>query len=203
MGIPTIIKSENVGWKGEEPTEIVKRVIREGVVKSGDRVLDIGCGFGRNANFLAKEGAQVTAININNEEIAQAKAKAEAAGVRVDYQHADATTLPFADASFDVALDLGCTHMIPTRELQEKAERESARVIRPGGTLVFFGFSKDHPSYQKNPDKPMFRSLEDIQTMYGVDFDIVSHDETRWKPTPEEHANFEEHVGINVVMRRK
>lgn len=203
MGTPTIIKSENVGWKGEEPTEVVKKTVDEGIIKVGDRVLDIGCGFGRNANYLAEEGAQVTAVNINDQEIAQAKARAHEAGVNIDYLHADATSLPFADASFDAALDLGCSHMIPTRELQEKAAREAARVIKPGGALVFFGFSKDHPSYQKNPAKPMFRSLEDIQAMYGEFFEIVSYEKSRWEPSPQEHANFKEHVGINIVMKRK
>jgi len=48
----------------------------------------------------------------------------------------------------------------------------------------------------------MFRSLEDVQTMYGNDFEILSHEETRWQPKPEEKRNFSEHVGINVVMKK-
>jgi len=202
MPPPTIIKSENVGWKGEEPTDVVKKALVEKVFKPGDIVLDIGCGFGRNAIGLAREGLIVTAININNQELVDAKAKAQSVGVNVDFQQADATALPFAEASFDSALDLGCSHMIPTKELQQKAAKEAARVIKSGGTLVYFGFSKDHPSFQNNP-KPMYRNPEDIQAMYGNDFEIISTEKVSWKPLPEEHANFTEHVGLNVVMRRK
>jgi ubiquinone/menaquinone biosynthesis C-methylase UbiE len=202
MTTSTIIKSENVGWKGEEPTDIVKKAISEQLIKPGDKLLDIGCGFGRNAIGSAKEGAIVTAININNQELVDAKAKARALGISVDFQQADATNLPFAEASFDCALDLGCSHMIPTQEMQEKAAKEAARVIKHGGTLIYFGFSKEHPSYQRNP-KPMYRDLVDIQAMYGNDFDIISHEEVSWKPLPEEHANFSEHIGLNIIMRRK
>ena len=195
--------SDNIGWKGDEPTEVVKNAFKEGIIKTGDRVLDIGCGFGRNANWLAKMGCKVTAVNINDDEIKQAKIKVQEAQVNVDYIHADATSLPFPESSFDVALDLGCSHMIPSKEGQEKAMKETARILKPDGYLVYFGFSKDHPSYLKNTENPMFRSIEDVKSMYGNDFEIISHEETRWKPKPEENANIEEHVGINVVMKKK
>jgi len=195
--------SNNIGWKGDEPTEVVKNAFKEGIIKTGDRVLDIGCGFGRNANWLAKMGVKVTAVNIDDGEIRQAKIKAQDAKVNVNYIHSDATLLPFPESSFDVALDLGCSHMISSRGEQEKAMKETARILKSGGRLVYFGFSKNHPSYLKNTENPMFRNIEDIQSMYGGEFEIISHEETRWKPKPEENANFEEHVGINVVMKRK
>jgi ubiquinone/menaquinone biosynthesis C-methylase UbiE len=203
MGIPTVKISDNIGWKGDEPTEVVKNAVKEGIIKAGDKVLDIGSGFGRNANALAKIDADVTAVNINDDEIEQAKKRAEEAGVSVNYIHADATELPLPDKGFDVALDLGCSHMISSKEGQEKAAKEASRVIKPGGYLVYFGFSKEHPSYKNKPESPMFRSIEDVKDMYSNDFEIISQEETRWKPKPEENANFKEHVGINVVMKKK
>lgn len=202
-GAPTMIKAENAAWKADQPTEIVKSIVENGFVKPGDRVLDIGCGFGRNSNYLAEQGAQVSAVNLNLEEINQAWVKAEESGVNVDYIHADATQLPLADNSFDVALDLGCSHMIPTKEDQKKAMEEAARVLKKDGILVFFGFSKDHPSSKSNPNSPMFRSLSDIEKLYGDAFEIMAHSESRWKPSEKEHAKFSEHVGINVILKRK
>lgn len=203
MKKPSIIKSNNVAWRGDEPTEIVKDIYEKKIIKPGDKVLDIGCGFGRNSNWMAKMGNKVTAININDDEIKEAKIKAREAQVDVEYIHSDAVSLPFSDDIFDSALDLGCSHMIPSTEDQERAMREAARVLKTGGYLIYFGFSKDHPSYSKNKEKPQFRSFKDIQSMYGGEFEILSQQETRWKPKPEENANFNEHVGINVIMRKK
>jgi ubiquinone/menaquinone biosynthesis C-methylase UbiE len=193
----------NVAWKGDDPVRAVTKNFNEGLIKSGDKLLDIGSGFGRNANWLAQNGVDVTAVNIDDEEIKEAKQKAEKLKVNVSYLHADAIELPFPNNSFDIVLDLGCSHMIPSKEGQMKSESETARVLKPGGYLIYFGFSKKHPDYLNKPDNPMFRDLEDIRVMYGNDFDIISNEEGRWRPKPEENRNFSEHVGINVVMKRK
>ncbi len=203
MAKSTVKTPENIGWKGDEPTEVVKNAFTKGIIKTGDKVLDIGSGFGRNSNWLAEKDAEVTGVNINDDEIKQATIKAQEAQVNVNYIHTDAVSLPFPENSFEVALDLGCSHLIPSKEGQEKAMKEAARILKPGGYLVYFGFSKDHPSYLKNTENPMFRSIEDVKSMYGNDFEIISQEETRWKPKPEENVNFEEHVGINVVMKKK
>jgi len=203
MGILTVKTTENIGWKGDEPTEVVKKSFNEGIVKTGDKVLDIGSGFGRNANWLAQKGAEVTGVNINDDEIKHSQVTAREAGVNVNYIHADATSLPFPDGSFEVALDLGCSHEIPSKEGQEKAMKEVVRILKPGGHLVYFGFSKDHPLYSENKENPRFRSIDDIKNLYGDHFEIVSQEEARWKPKPQEKVDFKEHVGINVVMKKK
>jgi len=195
--------SKNIAWKGDEPTEVVIENFNEGIIRSGDKLLDTGSGFGRNANWLAKNGVDVTAIDIDDGEIKEAKEKAKKLGVDINYLHANATNLPFPDNNFNVVLDLGCSHMLPNKESQERAEAETARVLKPGGYLIYFGFSKAHPDYLNKSDSPMFRDLEDIQSLYGKDFDIVSSEENRWQPKPEEKRKFSEHVGINVVMKRK
>jgi ubiquinone/menaquinone biosynthesis C-methylase UbiE len=196
-------RNENIAWKGDEPTKVVIKNFEEGVIKPGDKILDIGSGFGRNANWLAQKGVNVTAINIDDEEIREAKEKGEKLGVNVKYIHADATELPFPNDSFDVVLDLGCSHMIHNKEDQRKAETETARVLKPRGHLIYFGFSKAHPDYLNKPNSPMFRDLEDIQEMYGNDFDILSSQEDRWQAKPEEKRSFSEHVGLNIVLDKK
>ena len=130
----------NIGWMGDKPTEIVRNTFSKGIIKAGDRLLDIGCGFGRNSNWLAGKGVVVTAININDDEIRQAKIKAQELQVKVNYIHANTVSLPFPDSSFEVALDLGCTHMITNRNRQVKAMKETARILTPGGYLIYFGF---------------------------------------------------------------
>lgn len=193
----------NVGWKSDEPTEMIVRGFKNGVIKPGDKVLDIGSGFGRNSNWLAQKGAIVTAININKEEIAEAREKANKMGVNVKYLYADATSLPFPDKSFDVLIDGGCTHMIPSGEGQKKAELEASRVLKPKGKIVYFGFSKKHPGYLDKPESSQFRDINDLKEMYGNDFDILSSKTHRWAPMPEENAKFSEHIGLEVVFVKK
>ena len=117
-------------------------------------ILDVGCGFGRNANWLAKKGVNVTAVNIDEKEIKIAREKAEKMEINISYFHANATELEFPANSFDVVLDLGCSHMIPDREGQKKSEAEMARVLKPSGRLIYFGFSKAHPSYISKKSSP-------------------------------------------------
>jgi len=190
-------EQENSQWEGEQPTSLATELVDKGIVKEGSHVLDLGCGFGRNSNWLASEGAIVDAININEDELNEAKRRATQQGVNVNYVKADAGLLPFDDSSFDVLLDAGCTHMCD-KETQEKAVLEANRVIKQGGYLQFFGFSKEHPSYQKNPNSPQFRDIEDIKKQYGEYFELVGEPKKKeWT-----HEN-QKHIGLEILMRKK
>lgn len=71
----------------------------------GSRILDIGCGTGRHSVELAKRGYQVTGIDISTGMLAIALAKAEEAGVEVEFIAGDATQLRF-EPVFDAAICL-------------------------------------------------------------------------------------------------
>ena len=102
---------ENSQWEGAEPTSLATDLVDQGLVKKGTHVLDLGCGFGRNANWLASQGAVVDAININKTELTEAKKRAAEQGVNVNYVKADAGSLPFADSSVDVIWSEGALYM--------------------------------------------------------------------------------------------
>lgn len=188
---------ENEQWNGEDPTSLATDLVDKGIVREGTHLLDLGCGFGRNANWFASKGVIVNAVNINQAELDEAKKRADENEVTVNYVKADAGQLPFRDSSFDVLLDAGCTHMCD-RETQEKAVIEAARVLKPGGYLQFFGFSKEHPAYKNKPDSPQFRNLDDIKQQYGELFDIIGEPQRKeWK-----HSN-QNHIGLEILMKRK
>ncbi|MCB1250259.1 MAG: class I SAM-dependent methyltransferase [Acidimicrobiales bacterium] len=90
----------------------------------GRRVLDLGSGPGYYSRAMQRRGAQVTAIDLGEENMRSAAA----AGVRVAY--ADGTVLPFADRSFDGVL---CSNMLEHTPTPEKIFDEIERVLRPGG----------------------------------------------------------------------
>ena len=187
---------ENSQWEGVEPTSLATDLVDQGLVKKGIHVLDLGCGFGRNANWLASQGAVVDAININKTELTEAKKRAAEQGVNVNYVKADAGSLPFADSSVDVILDAGCTHMCD-RMTQEKSVLEVNRILKSGGYLQFFGFSKEHPSYKKNPESSQFRDFEDIRRQYGEYFEIGEPKRNEWE------YKGQKHVGLEILMKKK
>jgi SAM-dependent methyltransferase len=103
--------------------------------------LDIGCGEGSNTRKVAERGARMHAIDVAPTFVRHAR-ETEAADPRgIRYQVADATALPFPDASFDFATAFMCLMDVAD---QPAALREAARVLRPGG---FLQFSILHPCF--------------------------------------------------------
>jgi SAM-dependent methyltransferase len=99
-------------------------------VGEGDDVLDIGTGSGNVAIPAAQRGATVVGSDITPELFEAARARAEEAGVEVDWVEADAAELPFEDASFDTVLSVFGAMFAP---VHQAAADEVVRVTRPGG----------------------------------------------------------------------
>lgn len=93
------------------PWETGPRVELVELVESGRippcRAIDVGCGTGSNAIFLAQHGFEVTGVDFVSSAIAKARRKAEAAGVRVDFIVDDLTNLRKVNGTFDFLVDYG------------------------------------------------------------------------------------------------
>jgi cyclopropane fatty-acyl-phospholipid synthase-like methyltransferase len=195
-------KKDNTAWESDKPTPYVIDCLNDGLIKKSDSVIDIGCGFGRNSNWLATQGIDVTAINIDKQEITHAKNRAKELVVTLNYILSDFLKYDNKGKLFDVALDLGCSHMLSTPD-QYLFEKKAATMVKTGGLLIYFGFSKNHPAYNPDSKRAIYRNSEDLLKIYGKDFEILSQKEYSWIPSPDENSNFPKHVGLNVVMRRK
>jgi ubiquinone/menaquinone biosynthesis C-methylase UbiE len=101
-------------------------------IEPGNKVLDVGCGSGQLALVAAREGAEVTGVDIASNSIAKARVRAKAEGLRVRFEEGDAEQLPFADCSFDVVASLIGAMFAPR---PEKVAGELLRVCAPGGTI--------------------------------------------------------------------
>jgi len=106
---------------------------------AGAAVLDMGCGRGTSVRLilsaLGGRPARLVAFDVDSAAIEQARRRlAPLLGESVELRVADATRLPFADAEFDAALELGILHHIPD---WRAALRETARVLKPGGVFYF------------------------------------------------------------------
>ena len=113
-------------------TWIEPAINRLGEVR-GRHVLDIGCGHGMAAVVLARRGAHVTACDLSFGYLDEARSRARANGVDVQFVEANGNRLPFADGSFDRIWGNAVLH-----HLDIPMARELKRVLRPGGFAVLF-----------------------------------------------------------------
>jgi 2-polyprenyl-3-methyl-5-hydroxy-6-metoxy-1,4-benzoquinol methylase len=102
-------------------------------IAPGSQLLDVACGSGQLALMAAKDGMEVTGVDIAGNLVERARARAQAEGLKVRFQEADAEALPFDDASFDVVVSLIGAMFAPRPEL---VARELLRVCVPGGTIA-------------------------------------------------------------------
>jgi ubiquinone biosynthesis O-methyltransferase len=96
-------------------------------------VLEVGCGAGDFAIYLAGRGANVTAVDFSRQAIELARAKSVAQKMPVNFQVADAQSLPFEGDSFDVVFSCECLEHVPD---PRRALAEFYRVLKPSGRLV-------------------------------------------------------------------
>ena len=100
----------------------------------GKRVLELGCGAAQWARFLAEDGAHPVGMDLAERQLAHARTKLDAAGVRVPLVQGSAEELPFGDACFDTVF---CDHGATSFSDPHRTIPEAARVLRPGGLFVF------------------------------------------------------------------
>lgn len=100
---------------------------------AGATVLEIAPGPGYFALEMARRGAHVTGFDISRTMVEIATSHAKESGLQVDFQHGDATKLPFADASFDLVVCQAAfkNFLHPVQVLDEMH-----RVLKPGGVAV-------------------------------------------------------------------
>ncbi len=99
-------------------------------LRTGQRLLDAGCGPGGNGAWMAQHGSVV-----GLDRVAAALTLAAAHRPELRTVLGDLTELPFPDSTFDVVLDVTVTYAVPDHE---RAIGELARVTRPGGAVLVF-----------------------------------------------------------------
>lgn len=105
--------------------------------RAGDRIVDLGCGPGVVAEFLARHGAAVHGVDLHPKAIATAR-KLNEGNDRTSFQIGDASHLPdLEDASFDKAVSCDVTEHCGY-EVMLGIFREAHRLLKPGGTYFVY-----------------------------------------------------------------
>lgn len=155
-------------------------------------VLDIGCGTGRNSNYLAERGNNVIGIEISKTALNIAKNRASELGLNVDYRLGDiGEPYDIKDGSIDVALDVTSSNSL-NEEGREIYLKEVDRVLKNGGYFFVRALCKDGNKNVKNLLKQSpgreydtyiikeiglterVFSRDDFTKMYGKYFKILS-----------------------------
>ncbi|WP_245628118.1 class I SAM-dependent methyltransferase [Shouchella shacheensis] len=124
-------------------------------------VLDVGCGTGRLLTRGTAEAATLTGVDLSSEMIRFATRlfSESVGGAEVHIEVGDATALPFAEQSFDVALSTCVLFLLPK---PEEGIREISRVLRNGGTLALL-----NPGERMEAERA--RSYADAHGMKGFE----------------------------------
>jgi SAM-dependent methyltransferase len=157
----------NMPWDIGAPQPLLVELEDAGEI--GDDVLDVGCGLGDNAIFLASRGHRVTGVDGAPTAIRQARERATAHGVDVEFAVADATRLDGFENRFDTIVDSALYHC-----LNEQARKEYlaalARATTPGARLHLICFSDELP--ESFPTPYMF-SETDLRDTIGNNWTIT------------------------------
>jgi SAM-dependent methyltransferase len=122
----------------EWPDENLAEWFGDGLLAPG-RVLELGCGHGRNATYLAGLGCSVDAVDFSPQAITWARQRAMRAGAQVDFQCCSIFEAELTAGSYDLVYDSGCFHHLPPHRRKDYAGLVR-RALRPGGSygLVCF-----------------------------------------------------------------
>ena len=133
-------------WVGPARSTLVE------MVQTGDllpgRAIDLGCGEGDNAIFLAEHGFQVTAVDFAPSAIAKARAKANDAGVDVDFVIDDITTLATVSGTFDILVDYGTFDDLSTRQRAAYVDRAMS-LAKPGSKFLLWCFEWELKAWER------------------------------------------------------
>jgi ubiquinone/menaquinone biosynthesis C-methylase UbiE len=128
-------------WENETPSpELVAMVAIQGC-PDNKKALDIGCGAGREAVFLAQAGYDVIGVDISEEAIRIATERSTKLGLNICWKVGDALNIPVDSNSIDFLNDRGCFHIICEKE-REAYAKEIYRVLKPGGAFLLRGCRK-------------------------------------------------------------
>jgi ubiquinone/menaquinone biosynthesis C-methylase UbiE len=154
-------------WDVGRPQPVFVELVRAGEL-NGDRVLDVGCGTGENALYLAGNGFSVIGVDLSSRAIAAARAKAMERRLKVDFRAGNALSLDFKDGVFDNVIDSGLFHTFPDNDRPSYA-REIARVLVTEGRYFMLCFSEKEPTGWGGPRRV---TKEEIETTFSLLFNI-------------------------------
>lgn len=119
------------------------------VCKKGQRILDVGCGFGQNFHPFLDKGMKCFGVEIDPEICKITNEIFSSKGLLVDVKNGHNRNLPFKDGYFDYVLSINSIHYEPDEVMMKQAIAEHARVLKKGGKLFLMTVGPEHTIYKR------------------------------------------------------
>lgn len=149
------------------------RLVAEAVDLAPGRALDVGCGEGADAIWLAQRGWMVTAVDISDVALDRAREAAELVGAVVEWVCGDALETPFPEKSFDL---VSMQYPAVPKAAGEAAMRTLLATVRPGGLLlaVYHDLDHNHREHMKSKgiDPDDYVGADDLYRLLGDEFTV-------------------------------
>jgi SAM-dependent methyltransferase len=163
------------------------RLLAEVASLTPGRALDVGCGEGADAIWLARSGWTVTAIDISDVALIRAREAAERVGIVVEWVRGDALQTPLPAGSFDL---VSMQYPALPKAAGEAAVRKLLDTVRAGGLLlaVYHDLSDEHREHMKSQgvDPADYVDADDLSRLLSGEFTIeLQAVEPRIDPPPD------------------
>ncbi len=198
------IPLREIPWNTETPPDALVELVDSGEVKPC-KTIDLGCGAGNYAIYLAGRGFDVTGIDISPAAIKMAKENAKKQRVKVNFLVADVLgDMKEVTETFDFAYDWEMLHHI-FPEKRDKYVQNVHRLLNPGGKYLSVCFSEKDPEFGgtgKYRETPLgtllyFSSEYELREVFEPYFNIKE------LKTIEVKAKFVSHLANYIFMERK
>jgi len=183
--------------------------IMKGRIATDAKILDAGCGEGRNSEYFIRKNFDIYGIDLNRESIQYTKEQTKSWNAHFDVERfiiADLVEIPFPDNNFDFIISLAVLHFSENRAHFKKLFEELVRVLKPGGTLFIRMTTKHtlvHLSQHLHDD---VYHIPDGSTRYLLDLDYLKELMTKNKLSfadPFKTLNVEDVRTMAVVVLQK
>ncbi|WP_428951372.1 class I SAM-dependent methyltransferase [Streptomyces sp. cg35] len=150
-------RNRDIPFFVDKPDENLASHLDEGPLRpEGHRALDLGCGPGRNAVYLAARGYDVDAVDQSATAVTWGRERAAASGVDVRFHQGDLFDVPLPHSTYDLVYDSGCLHHLPPhRRVSYLALLD--RVLAPGGHFGLTCFAAGAMGSEV-PDEELYRT---------------------------------------------
>ena len=150
-------RTDDTPWDhGTPDTNLIDLVMQRPIPKC--KVLDVGCGTGDNAIWLARQHFVATGCDISRTAIEKAKGKAALSNVDCAFIVADFLTDGIPGAPFGLVIDRGCLHCVDTAEERSRFAENVVSLLEEGGLWLTLVGNADGPAREIGP--PTFTASE-------------------------------------------
>lgn len=194
-------------WEEPLPTESLVRFIHTLNWPKGLKVVDMGCGEGRDSIFLARKGFNVTAIDVSRSAVRRAKKWSKRERLSIEFLVADVTKVPIKSEIYDLVINIACLHIITDQQVRDEHLSESYRILKRNAMYFSCNIGVDEPVsvkkfYKKLGEDPGSMILRKIK-IKGKEKEVCLPIIAAWPKSKEQYIEEFRRANFNILKAYK